>query len=269
MCRVIAVCNNKGGVGKTTASANIAWGLARRGFKVGVIDLDPQGNLSDMMLGEWADRSGIMESTSAGEAPGMNNAYIFFAGPNLPVPIRDEGRNIDIFPCTNHLAQVAEEKNEDSFDGFSEKLEKVVDKYKYDFLMIDTLPSLTNLQVLAIMCATDILIPTSFEKLGVQGVHHMLDTTRKIQRNNNVRVLGVFNAMGDSRETINEGGWKDLLIDSCGDLLLETKITQSVKVKEASTFNMSCYEYSKQSKQSLQYESLIEELLERMEIGNA
>lgn len=268
MAYIIAVCNNKGGVGKTTATANIAWGLARRGFRVAAIDLDPQGNLSDMMLGGWADKSGIMEETFAGSSPGMNNAYIFFCGPNLPVPIRDTERKIDIFPCTNHLAQITEVRNEDTFDAFNSKLLKIIEKNKYDFVFIDTLPSLTNLQVMAIMCCSHVLIPSSFEKLGVQGISHIFDSIQKIKQTRDLEILGVFNAMGDPRETINEAEWRKVLAENCGSVLLESKITQSVKVREASTLNRSCFEYNSASKQALQYESLIDEILGRLGVDD-
>lgn len=264
MTKIIAVSNQKGGVGKTTTSANLAWGLMGRGYKVAAIDLDPQGNLTDLMIESSVDKQGMCHEAPEGLRPGFFNSYMFLVEGGLPKCFDSSG--VDVYPTTKHLSEIVERETDQVIKTFRSKLMNVCAENDYDYVVIDTLPSLTSLQLAAVSCATHILIPTIFDAFSVQGIDSLLEVCSLAKKyyNPQMEIVGIFNALGEPRETNNEAVWGVQCSEAFGELMMESKITTSVKVRESSTFRKSIFEYAPKSKQAEQFNALIDEVLSKL-----
>lgn len=263
---ITAVSNQKGGVGKTTLTVNLGKCLAARGRKVLMIDNDPQGNLTTALIGRDELPSEILDyGASNAEVPGVANTYtLFLENGNiqpLPVPKYD---NIHLIGATRHLAEIATKDFQVLYD-FKEHVQRLEDAY--DDILIDCLPSFGLLQTTAHATAHYLLVPTHLDSFSMDGIHDQMKTAMATKRRINPRLglLGIVaNEVAGSRVNIDEY-FGDVLVEKYSDFLFKTKITKSVKVKEAHALQQGIIEYSRESDQARQFQALTDEYLERIE----
>ncbi len=262
--RIIALSNQKGGVGKTTTAMNLATALAACGKRVLVIDLDPQGNTT---TGFGFDKSD--------EKLANTNAYTLLMGDSTFVETVVETRipKLDIIPSTVHLAgaeielvtAIAREtrlKNAllDDQTGI------VAAKHKgYDYIFIDCPPSLGLLTINAFMVATEVLIPVQCEFFAMEGLSQLFQTIEMVKKsiNPHLTLTGVLLTMYDRRNQLAAQVRKEL-VRTLGDKVMSTIIPRNVRLAEAPSHGMPGLIYDVQSEGSRAYIRLAAELMKKM-----
>lgn len=263
-CGVLAIANQKGGVGKTTTTIALAGALAASGDKVLVVDMDPQSNATMACDMRYDIKSSIIPVEQAIHAIAEGKAVI--AETLIAHP---EHQKFDLLGCTPALA--ATEillRTEPGGEGYlKEVLEPVI--HRYDWILIDTSPSLGALTINALCAANQVLIPTSMQLWSTVGIADLIRTISKIRRklNANLEVAGILRTMVDERTNLNRDA--DALLCDFADgriRILETKIPASVKVGEATLQGYALDAYASASKVANAYARLAGELKERSEI---
>jgi chromosome partitioning protein len=220
--RVIAVANQKGGVGKTTSTINLGAALAEYGRKVLLVDFDPQGALS-VGLGVQAHE---LDTT----------IYNLLMEQNIDVDevIRETGvEGMDLLPSNIDLSaaevQLVTEVGREQSLGRA--IKPVLDRY--DVVLIDCQPSLGLLTINALACADQILIPLACEFFSLRGVALLMDTIDKVQQrlNPDLRILGILATMFDPR-TLHTREVRQRVIEAFGDLVFESVINRTVRFPE-------------------------------------
>lgn len=249
--RVIALCNQKGGVGKTTSTINIAASLAEYGRKVLVVDFDPQGALS-AGLGVHANDKTIYN--------------LLFARDLLPtdVIVATAVPNLDLLPANIDLS--AAEMQLVSEIGREKALKRVLDKVadSYDVILIDCQPSLGLLTVNALTAAHGVLIPLACEFFALRGVALLLDIISKVRDSSNeaLKIDGVLATMYDPR-TLHSKEVLELLQKQFSDQLLSTQISRTVKFPDASVAAAPMTTFAPDSAAAASYRSVARELVSR------
>lgn len=253
--KIIAIANQKGGVGKTTTTINLAAALAERGARILVVDLDPQGNASTGLGVDPEDRGFTTYDLLVGDVA-LDE-----------VILRTEIGNLFIVPATVDLSSadielMANEKR--SFLLFDALRQPDMDRYELDYVLIDCPPSLNLLTVNAMVSAHSVLIPLQSEFFALEGVSQLMLTVREVRQtaNPNLRIEGVVLTMFDARNNLSQQVEEDAR-DNLGDLVFETKIPRNVRVSEAPSFAQSVLHYDPQSKGATAYRSLAHELLQK------
>ena len=250
MARVIAVSNQKGGVGKTTTTINLAAGLALRGKRVLVIDLDPQGNASS---GLGYPREDI--------TMGVYDVIMEFRDlESVRMPTAMDG--LEIVPANRELVgaevELVDETNRER------KLRKILNRVRdeYDYVLIDCPPSLTLLTINALVAADSVLIPVQAEYYALEGLGELLRTIQAVKRrmNPDLQREGIVITMSDSRNNL------------CRDVERQSRelfqaevftsvIPRNVRLGEAPSYGKSIVEYDPRSTGALAYVALADELL--------
>lgn len=252
MATVISVTNQKGGVGKTTSAVNIAYYLAKQGKQTLLIDFDPQGNATS---GLGIDKQGL-ERTMADVIVG--NATL------ADVVIPTEHKRLFLAPTTPHLANTEVElaQAERRFSRLKQAIETIDG---YDFIIIDSPPSLSLLTVNGLIAARYILLPVQAEFYALEGLGQLLETMKLVRKSMNptLDLLGVLPTMVDNRTTLSTQVHEEIKKHFPGKVF-KTVIPRNIRLAEAPSHGLPVGAYDKFSKGARAYKAVTKEVLERV-----
>lgn len=250
MSHIIAVLNQKGGVGKTTTTINLAAYLARSGKSVLVCDIDPQGNTTS---GLGLDKQAL--DTTLYD--------VLLSEAEVDKAIKKLKTKIDILPANAHLAGA--EISLVNLENREFCLKQAIENLNYDFILIDCPPSLGLLTVNALTSAHDVLIPVQAEYYALEGLSQLLSVVQHVRNNlnPNINILGVVITMYDSRNSLSEQV-KAELKEHFGGKLFNTVVPRNVRLAEAPSFGKTIAEHDKWSKGARAYKSLAREVEEKV-----
>ena len=258
MCKVIAIVNQKGGVGKTTTTMNLGVGLAKKGRRVALIDADPQGDLTICLGYQNPDE---IDFTLANILGNIIEDKAF--DPEDGIIHHEEG--IDFIPSNIELSGIEATLVTVQFGRekvLSEYLEMIKDKY--DYILIDCSPSIGMVTINALVAANSVLIPVEAEYLPAKGLEQLMTTIRKSKKkiNKNLKIEGILMTMVDSRTNLCKE-IIDLIHKGYGYRIkvFESKIPKSVRAAETPAVGMSLFKYDPDCKAAKAYASLVKEVL--------
>lgn len=250
MARVIAFCNQKGGVGKTTTTASLGVCLADTGYKVLLVDLDPQANLS---MGLGIDVYNLEHSV-----------YDVLQRPeNGVADVVQPVNGLDILPSTLDLT--AAELELAGKYGREWLLKEALDivRDQYDFILIDAPPSLGLFTLNALTAANEVIIPVQVHVYALRGLSQLQQTIRLVQKHNPaLHIGGVVCTMYDRRNNLS-GIVEESIREAFGDLAFQTVIPINVKLAEAPASGEPITRYSPESTGAQAYRDLTQEVIER------
>jgi chromosome partitioning protein len=251
--RIISVANQKGGVGKTTTTINLAAGLGARGQRVLIVDLDPQGNASTGLGIDQNKRDLTTYDLLLGEVPAAS------------VIQATDYTNLSITPATTDLssADVDLVQNEQRINLMRHALAQP-EVQAFDYVLIDCPPSLNLLTVNALVASDAVLVPLQTEFFALEGLSQLLLTVRQIREaaNPSLRVEGIVLTMHDKRNNLSNQVEQDVR-DNLGDLVYQTVIPRNVRISEASSYGQPVLHYDPVCRGSISYKSLASEMLRR------
>lgn len=255
-CRIIALANQKGGVGKTTTAVNLATALAAIGRKVLVVDGDPQGNASTGFGIPRAKRGMGTYELLAGDAKVSEIAQATII-PNLSIITSSTalaGAEIELVTAENREFRLRE------------GLEEARDIY--DYVLIDSPPSLNMLTINALTAADEVLVPLQCEFYALEGVTQLLRTIDRVKQayNPDLKVMGVVLTMFDKRNSLSDTVAADVR-DFFGDKVFETVVPRNVRVSEAPSHGKPVLIYDLRCPGSQAYMHLAKEVMERGKSG--
>jgi chromosome partitioning protein len=250
VARVFAVVNQKGGVGKTTTSVNLAAALAQAGRRVLLIDLDPQGNAT---MGSGVDKRNTARTV-----------YHVLLGLNeiASVRLRVERGGFDLVPSNRELAGAEIELVElpQREMRLKSALERVA--HEYDFVLLDCPPSLSLLTVNALSAAQRVLIPMQCEYYALEGLSDLVATIKRVRANLNpqLEIAGLLRTMYDPRNTLSQQVSQQLE-QHFGDKVYRTLVPRNVRLAEAPSYGVPAVLWDAASKGAQAYLALAEEVL--------
>jgi len=249
---VIAIANQKGGVGKTTTAINLAAALAMRARNVLLIDLDPQAN-SSMTFLDLRSLQKSMYDVLTGQAT-LDDVI-------QPSPLP----KLHVAPARIGLAKL-EAQLVGEIDGhfrLKDRISSVGDRY--DFVVIDTPPALGLITVNALVAATHLLIPVQSSYFALEGTDDLLETVDRIRArpNPDLKLLGAVITLHDKRTTLARDVHK-AVADVFGDRVFETTISKSIRLEESPAHRESIFTFAPQSSGAYEYYRLCEEVIARV-----
>ena len=265
MTRIIAIANQKGGVGKTTTSINVAASLVAMKRRVLLVDLDPQGNAT---MGAGIDKRALKETV-----------YQVLLGHKSIADVRlhSESGGFDLVPSNRELAgaevELVElpEREMRLKDALGQAIRQMADaiaevKDEYDYILLDCPPSLSLLTLNGLCAAHSVLIPMQCEYYALEGLSDLVQTVKKVRAHLNPRleIEGVLRTMYDPRNTLAQNVAADLE-KHFGAKLYRTIVPRNVRLAEAPSHGMPALKLELQSKGAQAYLALAGEMLRRME----
>jgi chromosome partitioning protein len=249
MANIIAVLNQKGGVGKTTTAINLAAYLAKAGRSVLVADLDPQGNSTS---GLGLDK----------QALGSTLYDVLFSRAEASSTIQKISPELFILPSNANLAGAEVELV--SLDNREVRLRQALAGLNYDYVLIDCPPSLGLLTINALAAANSVLIPVQAEYYALEGLSQLLSVIQQVRSalNPGLDILGVLITLYDSRNSLSEQVKKELE-GYFGAKLFATVVPRNVRLAEAPSFGRTIIEHDKWSKGARAYKALAKEVEKR------
>src|SRR5574344_906454 len=257
-CEVIAIANQKGGVGKTTTTFNLGVALAHAGKRVLLVDSDPQGDLTTYMGIHDPDNipvtlSTLMERSIKDEDINSKEAILK----------HDEG--IDLIPSNLELSSMEVSLVNAMSREFTLRNCLSDIKDKYDYILIDCMPSLGMITINALACADKVIIPVQSEFLAAKGMSHLMNTVLKVRKQitPNLKVGGILLTMGDGRTNLSKDITNELR-STYGTVfkLYDNQIPRGVKAAESSRMGESVLSYDSSSKVAQSYIDFAKEVLD-------
>ena len=252
MGKILAVTNQKGGVGKTTTCVNLAASLVATKKKVLLIDVDPQGNAT---MGSGIDKNDVELSLYDVLVEGKAIAE---------VSVRGENAGYDIVPSNADVTAAEVELLDMDNREYRLRDALAVEKVAYDYIIIDCPPSLNMLTVNALAAANGVIIPMQCEYYALEGLAALMDTINQIQESVNpqLEIEGLLRTMYDPRNSLTKDV-SEQLHEFFGDKVYRTFIPRNIRLAEAPSFGMPVLFYDKQSKGAVAYLALAGEMLRR------
>ena len=257
--KIIAITNQKGGVGKTTTAINLGAALAELGMKVCLIDIDPQGNAS----------TGLGIAASDREMSTYD--LLLESAPLAEVAVETRTKGVWIAPATTDLssADIEMSKSARRTLFLRDALRNSgVEETGFDVILIDCPPALGLLTLNAMIAAHSVLVPLQSEFYALEGLSQLLLTVREVRDSANpeLRLEGVVITMMDPRNRLAQMVEKDVR-ETLGEVVFETVVPRSVRMSEAPSYAISILEYDSKSKGSVAYRQLAQEVASRLPKG--
>jgi len=252
MGKVFAVTNQKGGVGKTTTTVNLAASLAEYGKKVLLIDLDPQGNAT---TGSGLDKNDLNNSTYE---------VIMAEAKAVDTIVRPEGLDFDVMPTNSDLTAAEVELLDIKLREHRLRLALESTREKYDFILIDCPPSLSMLTVNALVASQGVLIPIQCEYYALEGLSSLLKTIERVKQraNPNLEITGLLRTMFDARNNLANQVSRQLINHFEGKVF-HSIVPRNVRLAEAPSHGLPVLNYDRGSRGSIAYLALASELMRR------
>lgn len=256
--KIIAIANQKGGVGKTTTTINLGAALAEQGKRVLLIDLDPQGNASTGLGIERDQRELTAYDLLAGDATLSETV------------LHTEYANLFVVPATTDLSSADIELIDNQKRSFllrNALQKKQTASLGLDYILIDCPPSLNILTVNAMVAAHSIIVPLQSEFFALEGLSQLILTVRDVRQSANpdLKIEGIALTMYDRRNNLSLQVEDDAR-ENMGDMVFKTVIPRNVRLSEAPSFSMPVLTYDSQSKGSTAYRALAAEVIEKSRI---
>jgi chromosome partitioning protein len=250
--KILAVTNQKGGVGKTTTCVNLAASLVATRKKVLLVDLDPQGNAT---MGSGIDKNALERSVYD---------VLVHQLPVAEVAMHSEQAGYDVLPANGDLTAAEVELLNVIGREFRLREALAIERAEYDYVIIDCPPSLNMLTVNALGAADGVLIPMQCEYYALEGLTALLDTIARVKQviNPQLEIEGLLRTMYDPRNSLTNDVSAQLA-QHFGDRLYRTVIPRNVRLAEAPSFGLPALIYDKQSKGAMAYLALAGEMLRR------
>ncbi len=249
---ILAIANQKGGVGKTTTAINLASSLALQGNKTLLIDMDPQANSTLSFVDPDSIRMSVYDV--------LVDNTIAFEECLIKTPVT----NLDLLPARISLAKL-EGKLLGEFDGhfrFKDRIAPLAGNYPY--VIIDTPPTLGLITVSALVASTHLLIPIQSSYFALEGTDDLLETFKRVKSrpNPNLQLLGILITLHDRRTTLSNDIVQQIR-QVFGDKVFETIISKSVRLEESPAYKESIFTYAPRSSGAAEYEQLCREVIRR------
>jgi len=259
MAKIFCVANQKGGVGKTTTTVNLAAGLAKVGQRVLMIDLDPQGNAT---MGSGVDKRKLelsvydvlLESASIAEARTQSDK------------LKDASCSYDILGANRELAGAEVELVE--VERREKRLKQAIAAVdaEYDFVLIDCPPSLSMLTLNGLCCAHGVIVPMQCEYFALEGLTDLVNTIKQVKANLNddLQIIGLLRVMFDPRITLQQQV-SDQLKAHFGDKVFDSVIPRNVRLAEAPSYGLPGVVFDPSSKGAQAFVAFAQEMVTRIQ----
>lgn len=247
---IITIANQKGGVGKTTTSINVSAALAFLGYKTLLVDMDPQTNSTVSFIDPHTVKYSIFDL--------LENIELSFEDVVQTTGIN----NLSILPASISLAKL-ESKLISEIDGHFRLKDKIDGfKYKYDYIIIDTPPTLGLITINSLVAATHLLIPIQSSYFALEGTDDLLETFEKVRSRSNTELdlLGVVVTMHDKRTVIAKDSMTHIK-KLFGNKVFKTVIARNVRLEESPAYKESIFTFAPNSKGAEEYQQLAKEIV--------